>query len=146
MMSEPWEHEAACIGKPPEIFFSVVYSDIKEAKAVCAECPVRLTCLTKSLERQDRFGVFGGVDHYERRRALQINNEGHATALVKPIRCPICRSENLVVNKKRRSWMSVTCAPCSLTWVAKRVVPRKPTPEQETSPSEVVEPTIPADS
>lgn len=95
---------------------------------------------------QDRFGIFGGADHLRRRQALQIDREGHATANAKPIRCPLCGERKIITNVKRRSWMQVTCSAedCQLSWVAKRVVPRKKTEpkEPENSDGQGVEPTI----
>lgn len=146
-MSEDWRHRAVCKGleedRAAAVFFSLKRPDIREAKAMCNKCPVRRECLEDSLKQQDRFGVFGGVDQYERRRALQIDREGHASVNSKPIRCPLCGEKKIITNVKRRSWMQVTCSSeaCQLTWVAKRVVPRKKTETTEagTDDSQAVE-------
>lgn len=144
-MTEDWRERASCRGTAePEIFFSLKGPDKKAAKALCATCPVRRECLESSLEHEDRFGIFGGADHYERRRAMQINGEGYATSSVKPIRCPFCLGKNVITVLKRRAWMRVSCTQCDLTWVAKRVVPRKKTTTQETSTGDgqAVEPAV----
>lgn len=145
-MSEDWRDDARCLDLPEtrnEIFFSLQRPDMKAAKALCAKCPVRRECLEDSLEQQDRFGIFGGADQYERRRALQIDREGHASVNSKPIRCPLCGEKKIITNVKRRSWMRVTCSAddCQLSWVAKRVVPRKKTETIEvgTDDSQAVE-------
>lgn len=147
-MSDPWRDEAVCRDfDRPEIFFSLKGPDKKEAKAMCARCPVRRQCLEDALEKQDRFGIFGGVDHYELRRAMQINGEGHATHNVKPLRCPYCFEKNILTLVKRRAWMRVSCLSCDLTWDVKRVVPRKKTTQEKSeSDGQVVEPTVQADS
>lgn len=144
-MSDDWRHLAKCKDleeKEAEIFFSLRGPDKKAAKAMCAQCPVRRECLEDSLKEQDRFGIFGGVDHYERRRALQIDREGHATNHAKPMRCPLCKEQKILTVLKRRSWMRVACSnsECGLVWVAKRVVPRKKTEAKETN--EAVEPAV----
>jgi WhiB family redox-sensing transcriptional regulator len=148
-MSDDWRNGAECLNLPEarkDIFFSLVRPDMKAAKAMCAKCPVRRECLEDSLEQQDRFGIFGGADQYQRRQALQIDREGHASANAKPIRCPLCGEKKINTNIKRRSWMRVTCSAvdCQLSWVAKRVVPRKKTEPTEagTNDSQAVERTL----
>ena len=133
LMSEEWRKDAACFGLSRELFFSTYHSETKRAKAVCTTCPVRRECLVDSLNHQDRFGIFGGATHLQRRQALQIDREGHATANAKPIRCPLCGEKKINTLLKRRSWMRVECSneECKLAWVAKRVVPRKKTESPE---------------
>jgi hypothetical protein len=147
-MSDDWSERAVCTEIPVEIFFSSQRRDIKQAKAACFSCPVRRECLEDSLKHQDRFGIFGGADHLRRRQALQIDREGHATVTAKRIRCPLCGEKNITTNIKRRSWMRVTCSnsTCGLSWVAKRVVPRKKTETKETdnNDGQAVEPAIQA--
>jgi WhiB family redox-sensing transcriptional regulator len=38
------------------------------AKAICETCPVRLACLAFALERNEKFGVWGGLTEKERAR------------------------------------------------------------------------------
>lgn len=42
------------------LFFSESLDDIAAAKALCAECPVRLPCLEGALARREPWGVWGG--------------------------------------------------------------------------------------
>ena len=44
-----WRKRAACQGIDPEVFYPVSDEDAEEAKAVCAECPVRQACLERAL-------------------------------------------------------------------------------------------------
>ena len=44
--------------------------DAEEAKAICAECPVRQACLEHALAHREREGVWGGATERERRRIL----------------------------------------------------------------------------
>lgn len=39
----------------------------QEAKRVCGECPVRVQCLEYAFEADERHGIWGGLDQYERR-------------------------------------------------------------------------------
>ena len=49
----------------PDLFFSSDAGGIRQAKMICAECPVRLECLQYG-ESQE-YGVFGGLTPAERR-------------------------------------------------------------------------------
>jgi WhiB family transcriptional regulator, redox-sensing transcriptional regulator len=44
----------------PELFFAEAPSDVEDAKALCRDCPVRLTCFAGALERREPWGVWGG--------------------------------------------------------------------------------------
>lgn len=74
---EPWEERAKCRGVETDLFFPPRsrkhYKPIAEqAKAICRgldgqpPCPVRLECLAAALERDEEFGIFGGLSHRER--------------------------------------------------------------------------------
>lgn len=71
-----WREMAACRASDPELFFPVSATgrslpQIRAAKAVCARCPVRLTCLVYALTTGQDFGIWGGHDEQERRRLRQ---------------------------------------------------------------------------
>lgn len=66
-----WE-AAACRQVDPDLFFPVGHSpgwlkQIKQAKKVCARCPVKQACLEWALSTDQRFGIWGGLDEGERR-------------------------------------------------------------------------------
>ncbi|MFD9903862.1 WhiB family transcriptional regulator [Streptomyces sp. NPDC059063] len=42
------------------------------AKAVCYSCPVRLMCLEGALRRDEKYGIWGGLDVFERQVLLQL--------------------------------------------------------------------------
>ena len=41
--------------------------EVREAKAVCAQCPVKQQCLEHALEFDERHGIWGGTTPTERR-------------------------------------------------------------------------------
>ncbi len=42
------------------LFFSDHVLDIARAKAICAKCALRVSCLDEALEREEPWGVWGG--------------------------------------------------------------------------------------
>jgi len=63
-----WQTEASCRGVDAELFFPPTEDESGTAKAICETCPVRLACLAFSIERNERFGVWGGLTEKERAR------------------------------------------------------------------------------
>ncbi|MFI5808413.1 WhiB family transcriptional regulator [Streptomyces sp. NPDC051561] len=62
----------ACENEDPELFFPIgetgpalMWED--EAKTVCRRCPLMESCLDGALERNEQYGVFGGLSARERR-------------------------------------------------------------------------------
>jgi WhiB family transcriptional regulator, redox-sensing transcriptional regulator len=72
-MIATWRKRAACRGIDVEIFYPATDEDddAEPAKAVCAECPVRQTCLEHALAHREREGIWGGTTERERRRILR---------------------------------------------------------------------------
>jgi WhiB family redox-sensing transcriptional regulator len=70
LLPDDWEVEAACAHVDPELFFPQGGEKGKtlQAKAVCAQCPVREKCLAKALRNNEEYGVWGGLTATERRR------------------------------------------------------------------------------
>ncbi len=62
--NEEWlRDQARCndrTGNLVTLFFSEQLDDIARAKAICAECPVRASCLEGALARREPYGVWGG--------------------------------------------------------------------------------------
>lgn len=65
---EPWMADGLCGQTDPEMFFPEKGGSTKNAKKVCAACPVKAECLDYALERDQRFGIWGGLSERERRR------------------------------------------------------------------------------
>jgi len=64
----PWMDQGLCAQADPEAFFPDKGGSTREAKAICARCPVAAECLDHALEHQERFGIWGGLSERERRR------------------------------------------------------------------------------
>lgn len=67
---EPWMADALCAQVDAELFFPEVGGSTREAKAICAKCPVRARCLAYALEHRER-GVWGGTSDGDRERLRQ---------------------------------------------------------------------------
>lgn len=66
--AQDWREYAACAQADPEAWFPEKGGSVREAKRVCRGCFVREDCLAYALERDERFGVWGGLSERERRR------------------------------------------------------------------------------
>jgi WhiB family redox-sensing transcriptional regulator len=63
-----WQVNARCTEVDPEIFFPERGGSSRAARAVCADCKVRLECLEYALNNKEQFGIWGGTSERERRR------------------------------------------------------------------------------
>ncbi|WP_328912488.1 MULTISPECIES: WhiB family transcriptional regulator [unclassified Streptomyces] len=70
---QTWQNDAVCQSTEyhpvdPDIFFPGPdeMDKIRAAKALCAQCPVRRTCLDAALETGDTHGIRGGLTEEER--------------------------------------------------------------------------------
>ena len=63
-----WQYNALCAQTDPEAFFPEKGGSTREAKSICAKCPVREQCLEWALEHDERFGIWGGLSERERRK------------------------------------------------------------------------------
>jgi WhiB family redox-sensing transcriptional regulator len=68
----PWQERARCRQHDPEVFFPEKGGSSREAKRICADCPVRIECLNYALRRDERYGVWGGMSERERRRLKRM--------------------------------------------------------------------------
>jgi WhiB family transcriptional regulator, redox-sensing transcriptional regulator len=74
-----WLDLAACREVDPEIFFPIsttvaALSQIHEAQAICARCPVAADCLDWALRTGQGHGVWGGTTPEERRALRTIGH------------------------------------------------------------------------
>lgn len=71
-MNLAWRQQARCRGVDPAVFYPVSDEDeALEAKAVCAQCPVREPCLEYAIGVREKHGVWGGLTDRERRRLIR---------------------------------------------------------------------------
>jgi len=63
-----WTTDAACITHYPDLWYPDQGGSTRDAKQICARCPVQLECLQYALDHDERFGVWGGLSERERRR------------------------------------------------------------------------------
>lgn len=81
--STAWEERGACRNFQNDEFYPE-RSKPSTAKTVCAGCPVRTECLEAALQREEPFGVWGGLDTRERRRLLKARRLAEGTGVVPP--------------------------------------------------------------
>lgn len=121
-MAEPsWRDEAACadaeINTQNLDFFSDKTEEKYDSRAICmSKCPVRWECLQFALNEKIRWGVWGGVDEYELRRALSVNRNGEPVRRARTPRCPYCSRQTLETVIKKRARFFVKCTDCGLSW------------------------------
>lgn len=68
-----WMLEARCLDADPEAFFPEKGGSTREAKRICAICPVQQECLSYALDNDERFGIWGGMSERERRRLKRLS-------------------------------------------------------------------------
>jgi len=77
---ERWQTGAACSGEMGAVFYppmrpekkSVRLAREERAKAICALCPVRRTCLEHAVTNNERYGIWGGLTDHERRHLRAV--------------------------------------------------------------------------
>lgn len=66
-----WLDHAACRGEDVDLFFPSTGADgqhaAREAKRICARCPVRDECLADAVGNRELWGIRGGLSAHERR-------------------------------------------------------------------------------
>ncbi len=65
-----WSNEALCAQVDPDLWFPDKGGSTREAKAICATCPVATDCLEYAIEHNEHFGIWGGVSERDRRHLL----------------------------------------------------------------------------
>ena len=65
---DSWRTQAACAGLDHLFFLEVHQGNARPAKAICAVCPVRQTCLDYAITTHAYFGIWGGMTEKERKK------------------------------------------------------------------------------
>lgn len=73
---EVWKRWAMCRGMDPEDFYSRSQAKIREAKRLCAICPVRNACREYALTWREGFGVWGETSVKDRNMILGVKLDG----------------------------------------------------------------------
>jgi WhiB family redox-sensing transcriptional regulator len=68
VLDTTWMADGKCREMPPEIFFPSDFVGVEIAKRICADCPVRESCLEYALFHKIEHGVWGGASERARRR------------------------------------------------------------------------------
>jgi WhiB family redox-sensing transcriptional regulator len=67
-LAQPWAPSARCAETDPEAFHPAKGRSSRQAKAVCARCPVRHACLDWAMATDQRWGIWGALSTRERDR------------------------------------------------------------------------------
>lgn len=70
VLDQDWTAYALCGREQPDALF-VSGAAQRQARIMCAECPVRAECLVDALDHRVPFGVWGGMTERERRALLR---------------------------------------------------------------------------
>lgn len=93
---KPWAGEALCGEVDGDAWYSEDPAERRIAKAICHVCPVRQDCLDYAVRTNQRWGIWGGMSEFARRKlrrrfcrscGVEIPNGRSA-----PMRCPPCRA------------------------------------------------------
>jgi WhiB family redox-sensing transcriptional regulator len=124
-----WQSEATC-AKPSnryalDWFFSKDFKEKYAAKNMCFTCPVRSECLQWALEHRQIWGIWGGKDEVDIRRALSVSYSGEETRRRRFPNCPYCTArpakldtsiEQLPNGGRWTTAKVVTCTECGFAW------------------------------
>lgn len=73
-MVSDWRDQAACLGLDPDLFFPEknATGTARQAKKVCAVCPVREECGNYAVANSIVHGIWGGHNYRELRRSRRL--------------------------------------------------------------------------
>lgn len=124
-----WQVDAFC-AQPEnkqsiDWFFSKEPKEKYDAKNLCFGCPVRRQCLQWALEHRQIWGIWGGKDEVEIRRALSVSYKGEEARRRRYPHCPFCgaRPSKLETTSVEipggGRWTTakiVSCTVCEFSW------------------------------
>lgn len=65
---ESWRHRSLCTQTDPDAYYPEKGESAQPAKRICNRCEVKPECLQWALEKDQRFGIWGGLTSRERRQ------------------------------------------------------------------------------
>jgi len=79
-----WQWRAACRGEDSGLFFAPNHPEERveratrerQAKGICARCPVRIDCLEYAVRIREPHGIWGGLNEMERRILIRERERG----------------------------------------------------------------------
>lgn len=72
---DAWVAQAACAGMNGDLWFlDDQAGSYREARTICATCPVRTDCLTYALTHRINHGMWGGLNPIQRRQLRTANH------------------------------------------------------------------------
>jgi WhiB family redox-sensing transcriptional regulator len=79
-LAPAWQQDAECVHHAGRVdFFPARGESVRDAKAVCASCPVREQCLDFALRLKVAHGVWGGLSERERRSLRRERNRAETS-------------------------------------------------------------------
>jgi WhiB family redox-sensing transcriptional regulator len=67
-MDQNWRAAGLCGAENADLWFAVGAVEHRNAKRICARCPVRGECLAYAMDGGIDYGIWGGLTERERRR------------------------------------------------------------------------------
>lgn len=122
-----WQDDALCRGEDLALFFGLdgerpPQRDVREreAKAICAQCPVRNECLDYALTRPEKYGLYGSLNEDERASERRRRMRRAATAGVSAVPdekpCTGCGktlpADAFYPDNSRKDGLSYSCRAC----------------------------------
>ena len=128
---ETWCERGACAAPENKdvvnSFYATTPRERDTARNLCvSQCPVRAECLRWALEHSEIWGVWGGCDESELRRALSLNAVKQSVDRSRHPHCPYCsaRPSKLKIVKVHRPNSHridehIECVECGFYWRAR---------------------------
>ena len=124
-----WQSRALCAKKENKYmidwFFSEETDEKYAVKNLCFACPVRRDCIKYALETKKIWGVWGGKDENEIRRALSVDANGDEYRRNRYPQCPCCSARtsklktyiiDLPGGGRWTTARMVECTDCNFAW------------------------------
>ncbi|MGW1591384.1 WhiB family transcriptional regulator [Streptomyces sp. NPDC002386] len=113
-----WSEYAACRSSDPDELFVDGNPSQRRAKALCADCEVRIECLAEALDHRIEFGIWGGMTERERdATGTSARSNRRPGSHARP-----CRA---LINASSASWLGSGRSDAGTPWGAE--VTRQPT-------------------